>query len=219
MKNLQGSPEVALDKNKVRRKFGLWQAIGFTLLGSLFTFALFLLAFVFFAGVEVTKTSLPLPALSGASDLTAEVSQEYINREIATALVKNPISVVGVVEVKGLVVQFSRDNPIIDVGVRITALGRQFDFKIKDTVVVKNNKVELNLAEDLRLEGLFLPLGVLNGVVEQINSQVAQQLNQQLASISNARDAAGKTLGRVPTLLSLSFGSGILIARFAIKIQ
>jgi hypothetical protein len=197
-----------------------WQVLGLMLAGSLLTIALFVIWLTFFAGVQENTNPLTIPPTSGKPDLNAQVSQEYVNREIASILTKKPVSILGVVEVKQVVVQFSPGS-VMDSKVRVTALGRQFDFNIKDTIEVRGNQVALTLKEDPKLEGLGLglPVGMLNGVLEQVNASVASQLNQLIVSVGMAKDCTtGQQIGRVPTLLAVDVQPGVLNAQFAIEI-
>ncbi|MDB5081711.1 MAG: hypothetical protein JWP00_3635 [Chloroflexi bacterium] len=195
-----------------------WQALGFMVAGSLLTILLLVLWLVLFTGVPVNTTALTLPPPSGKADLTAQVSQEYVNREVAAILNRKPVSILGVVEVKQVVVQFN-PNSVLDSNVRVTALGRQFDFIIKNTVEVRGNRVTLKLKEDPKLGGLGLPVGVLSGVVDQVNNSVADQLNKLVISVGQARDCTtGEQIGRVPTLQALDLQPGVLNAQFSIAI-
>ena len=102
---------------------------------------------------------------------------------------------------------------------RIAAFGRQLDFNIKDIIQVRGNQVALTLKEDPKLGALGLPVGVLNGVLDQVNLSVASQLNQLITSLGQAKDCAtGQQIGRVPTLLAIDSQQGVLNAHFNITI-
>lgn len=195
-----------------------WHALVFMLAGSLLTFILLFGWLTLFTGVPANNTPLTLPPASGKTDLTAQVSQEYANREVAAILNKKPYSILGVAEVKQVVLQFMPDS-VVNANVRVIALGRQFDFIIKDTIQVRGNRVTLALKEDPKLEGLGLPVGLLNGVLDQVNANVADQLNQLVVSVGMAKDCAtGQQIGRVPTLQALDLQPGVLKAQFSIDI-
>ena len=197
----------------------IWQMAAFMVLGALITIVVILLWFSLFIGVPAKSVPLDLPPASGKSDVTARVSQEYVNREVANFLTANPISVLAVGQVSQAVVQFNADSTM-NVTASIKALGRQLDLKVKDKVFVKNNKLALALAEDPKLDGFGLPLAALNGVIEQVNNSVATQLNGLVQSVGVARDCTtGKPVGRVPTLQTLNLDGGVLVAEFSVAIS
>lgn len=205
-------------RNRPGRFIGWGQALLFMLAGGVLALGLAMLYLILFVGSPQDNTPLTLPPASGKADLTAQVSQEYVNREIATALTKKPVNILGVVEVKQVVVQFNPGS-VLDADVRIAAFGRQLDFNIKDTVQVRGNQVALALKEDPKLGGLGLPLGILNGVLDQVNMSVAAQLNQLITSLGQAKDCTtGQQIGRVPTLLAIDSQQGVLNAQFNIAI-
>lgn len=202
---------------KLRQGVRWWQALGFMLLGSFLTIGLLWLWLLLTAGTPVSSLPLTLPAPSGKPDLTASVSQEYINREIAVALAKTPISVLGVATIKEVVLEF-QSAAAINIKARLVAFDRQFEFTIPNSVALKNNKVSLNLREDVKLGAI--PLGILNDAIEQVNRTAADQLNGQLSAVGQARNCTtGQLIGRVPTLLALRMEKGVLNAEFGIKIE
>lgn len=195
-----------------------WQALLFMLAGGILTILGLVVWLAFFTGVPVNNTPLALPQASGQSDLTATISQEYVNREIAAYLTKSPISVLGVVSVKQVVVQFNADQTL-DAAIRITLLGRQLDFSVKDKVEVRGSQLALSLKEPPKIEGLGLPTSTFNGALDQINNSVANQLNQLVAAVGMAKDCTtGQQLGRTPVLLALDTRPGVLNAQFSIAI-
>ena len=216
--NNQPQATETIEHHRRARFIGWWQAILFMLAGGVLSILLLVLYITVFVGSAQNNLPLTLPPTSGKADLTAQVSQEYANREIAAILVKAPVNILGVVEVKQVVVQFSPGS-VLDAKVRVTAFGRQLDFNIKDTVQVRGNQVALTLKEDPKLGGLGLPVGILNGVLDQVNANVASQLNRLITSLGQAKDCAtGQQLGRVPTLLGLDVQPGVLNAQFGIAI-
>lgn len=195
-----------------------WQALLFMLAGSILTVLLLVLGIILFTGVPATNIPLTQPPASGKADLNAQVSQEYVNREIAAYLTKSPVSILGVAQVKQVVVKLNSDQTL-DATIRISALGRQFDFSVKDKVEVRGNKVALSLKEPPKIEGLGLPTNLLNGTLDQINSNVANQLNTLVASVGMAKNCTtGQELGRTPTLQSVDLQPGVLNAQFSIAI-
>ena len=216
--NNQPRPGGIIEHRRRVRFIGWWQALLFMLAGGILTVILATLYITLFVGSPQNNLPLNLPPASGKADLTAQVSQEYVNREIASILTKKPVNILGVVEIKQVVVQFSPGSTL-DATVRVAALGRQLDFHIKDTVQVRGNQVALTLKEDPKLGFLGLPLGMLDGVLDQVNTSVASQLNQLITSVGQAKDCAtGQQIGRVPTLMALDVQPGVLNAQFAITI-
>lgn len=211
-------PTPGIEHRRRARFIGWWQAALFMLAGGILTVVLGILYITLFVGVAQNNLPLSQPPASGKADLTAQVSQEYVNREIASILAKKPVNILGVAEVKGVVVQFNPDQTL-SATVRVAGFGRQLDFNIKDTVQVRGNQVALSLKENPQLDGLGLPVGLLDGVLDQVNANVASQLNQLIVSVGQAKDCTtGQQLGRVPTLLALDVQPGVLNARFAIAI-
>jgi hypothetical protein len=216
--NNQPQATATIEHRRRARFIGWWQGLLFMLAGGVLSILLLVLYITMFVGSAQNNLPLALPPASGKADLTAQVSQEYANREIAAILDKTPVNILGVVEVKQVVVQFSPGS-VLDSKVRVTAFGRQLDFNIKDTVQVRGNQVALTLKEDPKLGGLGLPVGILNGVLDQVNANVASQLNRLITSVGQAKDCAtGQQLGRVPTLLGLDVQPGVLNAQFGIAI-
>lgn len=216
--NNQPQATATIEHRRRVRFIGWWQALLFMLDGGVLTVILLVLYITLFVGSPQNNLPLTLPPASGKADLTAQVSQEYANREIASILDKKPVNILGVVEIKQVVVQFS-PGAVLDANVRVSAFGRQLDFNIKDTVQVRGNQVALTLKEDPKLGGLGLPLGILDGILAQVNASVASQLNQLISSLGQAKDCVtGQQIGRVPTLLALDSEPGVLNARFAIAI-
>lgn len=216
--NNQPQPNATLEHRRRARFIGWWQALLFMVAGGGLTVILLVLYITLFVGSAQNNLPLALPPASGKADLTAGVSQEYVNREIASILDKTPVNILGVVEVKQVVVQFNSGSTL-DARVRVTAFGRQLDFNIKDSLQVRGNQVALTLKEDPKLGGLGLPVGILNGVLDQVNTNVASQLNRLITSVGQAKDClTGQQIGRVPTLLALDVQPGVLNAKFAIAI-
>ncbi len=194
-----------------------WQALGFMFGGGLLTMTGLVIYFMLLAGILPSSTPLAQPEPSGKVDLTARLSQEYVNFEVMRSLSKNPISVLGVGQVKQITLQFS-SNSVIDVSSRVVVLGKQFDVKSKQTIFVKDNKVAIVLVEEPQLEGFGVPVPILRGLVNDVNQKMADQINQQLTSVSTGLDANGKPSGRTPTLLKLTGVSGGLEVDFTVKL-
>ena len=214
------SPAIApvIQPARPRRAIGILKIVGLMALGSLLTILLALLFVALFVGKPDSGQGLALPPASGKVDLTAMVSQEYANREVAHQLAVSPVSLLGVGTVGGAVLQFNPDSTVT-VTAQIKALGRQVNVVIVDRITISGNQVDLILAQDPKLDSLDLPIGILRGVVGQVNISVAKQLNDLIVSIGKAQNCTtGKLIGRVPTLQTLSVDQGGLIAGFSIDI-
>ncbi len=212
-------PGPALNRARKWTIFLVLQIIGLMALGSLLTIIIALAAFALFAGTPASSIPISLPVSGGQADVTARVDQGYVNREVAYFLTTNPITILTVGQVSEAVIQFNPDSTM-DVTARIKALGRQIDVKVKDRVFVKENKLALALAENPKLEGLGVPLDLLNGVIGQVNTTVANQLNGLVQGVGTARDCiSGKPVGRIPTLQKLNLEKGVLVAEFSVAIK
>lgn len=211
--------EQTQDVNLKQARSGLrWlQALACMFVGGLLTMSGLVIYFMLLAGVPATPTPLAQPEPSGRVDLTGMLSQEYVNLEVMNNLSKNPISVLGVGQIKQITLQFN-SNSVIDVTSRVVVLGRQFDVKSKQTIFVKDNKVGIALVEEPQLEGFGVPGPVLRGLVNDVNQKMADQINQQLTALGTGLDSNGKPSGRTPTLLRLTGVPGGLEADFTVKL-
>lgn len=152
------------------------------------------------------------------TDLSVRVSQIYLNREISQAMKTTPLNVFNLVAITDLKVTFN-PNSQVGVIVRLNTFGRDFDFGFKDSLAVINQKVVLAQSEDVKLQGLNLPLSALNEVVKQVNQLVELEINRQVGAGQTGNCVTCTNLGRVPTLKSLTTESGMLIAQFDIEIK
>lgn len=155
---------------------------------------------------------------AAASDLNVRVGQDYINREIGRALQQNPLNAFGLASISDLKVAFE-PNSQMSVTVRLTTLGRDFDFNFKDAVAAANQKVVLTQTGDVQLAILGLPLSALNDVVKQVNVLVEDQINKQIGAGQPGECLTCTNLGRVPTLKTLTTEPGTLVAQFDITIK
>jgi hypothetical protein len=192
--------------------------LAWILLGAaLNTLALGLL-FWWLAGSSTGKVKPPPPNQLTNSDLSVRVTQDYVNREIKRAMQAAPLKIMGVAEVSDLTLEFDPGSRM-KVNVRLTTAGRDFDFSFKDSLAAVNQKVVLTQVEDVRLEGLDLPLAALNEVVKQVNGLVENEINRQVGAGQPGDCLTCASLGRVPTLKSLTTEAGSLVAQFDIAIQ
>jgi hypothetical protein len=176
------------------------------------------LLFWWLAGSSPGKVKSPALNQLTASDLSVRVTQAYINREISRAMQVAPLKILGVAEVSDLTLEFDPGSQV-KVTVRLNTAGRDFDFSFKDSLAAVNQQVVLTQVEDVRLEGLGLPLAALNEVVKQVNGLVENEINRQVGAGQPGDCLTCANLGRIPTLKSLTTESGSLVAQFDIAIQ
>jgi len=152
------------------------------------------------------------------TDISVRVNQDYINREISTAMKATPLNVLNLVAITDLKVAIA-PNSQIGVTVRLNTFGRDFDFSFKDSLAVVDQKVVLAQSEDVKLVGLGLPLSALNEVVKQVNQLVEVQINRQVGAGQTGDCVTCTNLGRAAILKSLTTEAGTLIAQFDIEIK
>lgn len=72
----------------------LWQVIGYLVVGGLLSLLSLFLILFFLTARPSSQDNLVLSvsAGSGKSDIRVEISQDYINREVASSLAKKPIT-------------------------------------------------------------------------------------------------------------------------------
>jgi uncharacterized protein YpmS len=164
--------------------------------------------------VSAPLSSAPLtqPVASNKSDANLTLSQEYINREITGFLNASPVKVLGVLEVKQVVVELKSGSQI-NIAARAEALGRQLDLNIKDNVSVSNGKVMLSLAESVKAGEFDLGFLNLNGVVDNVNLLVAGEINKLIAGVGSALP------GHTPNLQQIALSEGVLGATFEVKVE
>lgn len=192
--------------------------LAWILLGALLNMLVLGLVFWWVVGSSRGKFNSPPANQLTGSDLTVRLTQAYVNREISRAMQTTPLKIMGVAEVTDLMIEFDPGSQV-KVTVRLNTAGRDFDFSFKDSLAVVNQKVVLTQVEDVRLEGLNLPLSALNEVVKQVNQLVEAEINRQVGAGQPGDCLTCASLGRIPTLKSLTTESGILIAQFDIEIK
>jgi hypothetical protein len=192
--------------------------LAWILLGAVLNTLALSLLFWWLAGSSPGKVKPPALNQPGASDLSVRVTQAYVNREISRAMQAAPLKIMGVAEVSDLTLEFDPGSQV-KVTVRLNTAGRDFDFSFKDSLAAVNQQVVLTQVEDVRLEGLGLPLAALNEVVKQVNGLVENEINRQVGAGQPGDCLTCANLGRIPTLKSLTTESGSLVAQFDIAIQ
>jgi uncharacterized protein YpmS len=195
-----------------RRRLNLWLGgAGVLLLGIAFGMAATMLFLWLAVSQPLSPDPVPPPTPSQQQDARLTLSQEYINREVAAYLSANPVKVLGVLEVKQVVVELVPGNQV-NITARAEAIGRQIDLKLKDNITVKDGQIVLTLAEPVNAGGLQLPFVNLNGIVDNVNVLVANEINKLIAGVGSALPA------HKPTLKGIVLSQGTLEATFGVTI-
>jgi hypothetical protein len=143
---------------------------------------LFLGAILYFGA---PASSTPLPARQpqpGTSDITATVSEGYINTIVAQELNKNPQSIAGIISVKEIVVKVL-PNEQIQVDVRVGNALVDFDISVTENIGVVNGKLEVRAVGEPKVGRGTLPVNV-NSIIETVNNLVVEpQLNLNALNI------------------------------------
>lgn len=203
--------------------FGWLGALFFVLLGCFLTLAVPIVLLLFVLPKATPGTELNLPSSGGRPDLSVQISQDYINRELKTYLTKNPVKVGGVAELKGVVIEF-QDNSIVQLTNRVSFLTGEFDIQIRENVRTQNGKVVLSLADALKIQSFAIPTQVANLVFDEVNKIAANSINEQIAKISEPKESTPGTSStrgvvRQPRLLSVRTQAGILSAEVDISLN
>jgi hypothetical protein len=193
--------------------------LAWILLGAILNMLVLSLVLWWVVGASPGKFNPPPAGASlAAADLSVRINQSYVNREISRAMKATPLDAFGVISVTHLMVGFEPGSQM-KVTVKLNTLGRDFDFIFRDSLAVVNQKVVLTQIEDVKLQGLNIPLSALNEVVKQVNNLVENEINRQVGAGKPGDCLTCTNLGRMPTLRSLTSESGLLIAQFDIEIK
>jgi hypothetical protein len=187
-------------------------SLGWVLVGIFLGIGLTFIWLLLSVSAPLPSAPLTQPVASNKPDSNLTLSQEYINREITGFLNTNPVKVLGVLEVKQVVVEL-KPGTQINVAARAEALGRQLNLNIKDNVSVSNGKVMLSLAEPVKAGEFDLGFLNLNGVVDNVNVLVAGEINKLIAGVGSALP------GHTPNLQQIELSEGLLDATFEVKVE
>jgi hypothetical protein len=132
---------------------------------------------------------LPRPAAqSGTPDLSATLSQTYLNREIANSLSAKPFQA-GAVTIRDIVVQVKGDSQM-DISMRASTGPATFDLLVTESLSVQNGKVKITIIGQPKVTGGALPPSA-GQIMDQVNNQfIEPQINNQV----NALNINGGTL-------------------------
>ncbi len=147
---------------------------------------------VFFLYFYNPNGNQPLPRPtnpSGTPDITATLSQQYLNNEISRSFAGKPFKA-GSVDLKDVVITVKADS-LIDVAMRATYGGvANFDLTITEQVIIQNGQIRLTIAGQPKLTNGQLPPGV-DAILQQINTQA---IEPKINTLVNQITVNGRTL-------------------------
>lgn len=153
-------------------------------LGMVFTILLAVGGIFFFYFYNPNPSApLPRPAeQTGTPDLSATLSQTYINREISKALAAKPYQV-GVLTIRDIVVEIKSDSQM-DVTLRASAGPATFDLLVTESLAVQAGKVRVAVVGQPKVTGGALPVAA-GQVMNQVNSQfIEPNINNQVSALN-----------------------------------
>ncbi len=153
-------------------------------LGTFFTLLIGGIAFFFLYFYNPNPNApLPRPAdQAGAPDLTATLSQTYLNKEISRGLNAQPFQA-GNVLIRDIVVQI-KANSQMDITMRASTGPATFDLLVTESLAVQNGKIKISIVGQPKVTGGALPPAV-NQILDQVNSQfIEPQINNEVAAIN-----------------------------------
>jgi hypothetical protein len=138
-------------------------------------------------------------------DLSATLSESYLNAEIAKELKTNSPSLAGIVSVKDIVVKIL-PNEQIEVAARVGNPFVDFDITITESMSVINGQIALKAIGQPKVGKGNLPFD-LNSVVQGINNLVVEpQINKNVANV--------KVNDRILKLIDLQTAAGLVTVRY-----
>ena len=153
-------------------------------LGIVFTILLAAVAIFFLYFYNPNPTNpLPRPAAqTGTPDLSATLSQTYVNREIEKALAAKPYQV-GALTVRDIVVEVKSDSQM-DVTMRASAGPATFDLLVTESLVVQDGKVRVAVVGQPKVTGGTLPIAT-GQLMNQVNTQfIEPNINNQVSALN-----------------------------------
>lgn len=140
---------------------------------------------VFFLYFYNPNPNAPLPrpaAQSGAPDLTATLSQTYLNNEISRGLSAKPFEA-GSVLIRDIVVVIKADSQM-DITMRASTGPATFDLLVTESLSVQNGKIKLGIVGQPKVTGGALPPSITQ-ILDQVNTQyIEPQINNEVAAIN-----------------------------------
>ena len=140
---------------------------------------------VFFLYFYNPNPNAPLPrpaAQSGTPDLSATLSQTYLNRDISGALSAKPYQA-GAVTIRDIVVEVKADSQM-DVTMRASTGPATFDLLVTESLSVENGKVKISVIGQPKVTGGALPASS-SQIMGQVNTQfIEPQINNQVTALN-----------------------------------
>lgn len=159
----------------------------------------------FFLYIYNPNPNQPLPRppeQAGTPDITATLSESYLNKEIARQLQSRAVRA-GPVELSDVVIKVL-NNAQIEVTMRAKSGPASFDLTVTEQVSVQGGQVQLVAVGQPRATSGQLPPGI-NAILDQVNNEfIEPQINQQLTQITiNSRNVRLTGLTSSPGLLTV----------------
>ncbi|MEI7555411.1 hypothetical protein [Candidatus Chlorohelix sp.] len=154
------------------------------------------------ASNQPLPTRQPLP---GVPDLSATLSESYLNAEIAREAKSNPLSIAGIVSLKDIVIKIL-PNEQIQVDVKVGNALVDFDVSVLESIGVVNGQIAVRAIGEPKVGKGNLPVNV-NTVVQVVNTTIVEpQINNNVATI--------KVNERLLRLLDLQTANGQITVRY-----
>ena len=164
---------------------------------------------VFFLYFYNPNANSPLPRPTnapGTPDISATLSQEYLNNEISRTLTSNPFKVSGITLQDAVITV--KENSQIDVAMRATGVV-SFDLTATEQVTVENGQIKLTLVGQPRMTNGQLPPAA-GDILQQINTGfIEPHINEQVTQIM--------VDGRKLTLTGITTTSGLLTVQAKVQ--
>lgn len=190
-----------------RRGAGVpWLAgCGLLLLGAFIgALALFALA-IFYFGSPPNNQPLPRRDFTGTADVSATLSESYLNAALTKYVKDNPITLGGLLGVKDIVLNI-QPNQRVGVQLRVSGGPAVIDINVTEAIGVQNGKIVLKPVGQPSVGKGNLPLPA-DKVVELANTIfVEPQINQNLAQVEIDK--------RKFQLVDVSTADGLITVRF-----
>ncbi len=165
---------------------------------------LFLLA-LFWFGSPASNQPLPRSEAKGTADLSATLSEDYLNATLNKYLKESPVNLGGIANVKDVVLKI-QPNQRVDVTLRLGNSFIDFDIGVTEALGVKQNKLVLVPVGQPRVGKGNLPVGA-DKVVELANSTLIEpEINKSLAQV--------KIDNRPFVLVDTATAAGLITIRF-----
>jgi hypothetical protein len=156
---------------------------GLLLLGLLIgAFGLLALA-IFWFGTPASNQTFERRDTTSPTDLTATLSESYINSALTKYLKDNPINLSGILQVKDVVLELN-PNQQVKANLRLGNGLVDFDVIVVEQVGISNNQLQLKPVGQPQVGKGNLPIGA-DKVVELVNNTlIVPQLNRNFFEVS-----------------------------------